>query len=154
HNDGQIYITFDGTGTTPPSSPAWSRISNGTPGRFVTRLAVDNTRNPNWIYATFGGFSANNVYVTKDLGTTWTNVTGAGSTGLPNVPVRSLVISPANNNFLYVGTEVGIFASEDAGATWQLPQGGPANVSVDDLFFMSGDLIAVTHGRGMFTTHA
>ncbi|MGH8553933.1 MAG: hypothetical protein ACRERS_11620, partial [Methylococcales bacterium] len=64
------------------------------------------------------------------------------------------MINPANNNFLYVGTEVGIFASEDAGATWQLPQGGPALVSVDELFLYQGDLLAATHGRGIYTTRA
>ena len=154
HDDGQIYLTFDGTGINPPSSPAWSRISNGTPARFVTRLAIDETRSPNWIYATFGGFSNNNVYVTKDLGATWTDVSGVkdSTTDLPAVPVRSLVISPVQRDFLYVGTEVGVFASEDAGATWKVPPDGPANVSVDELFWLNGNLVAVTHGRGLFST--
>ncbi len=152
HNDGQIFMTLNGTA----SSPGWSAINKPTtPARLVTRLTIDNTRNPNWIYATFGGFSNNNVYVTKNLGATWADVSGATgtSTDLPAVPVRSIVFNPANRNFLYVGTEVGIFASEDAGTTWQLPQGGPANVSVDELFFQDGKLVAATHGRGMFTTH-
>lgn len=142
-------------GTTP--SPTWNQINTAAlPTRFVTRLAIDNTKSPNWIYATFGGFNNNNVYVTRDLGTTWTDVSGVtgSATDLPAVPVRSILINPANPNFLYVGTEVGIFASEDAGATWQLPQGGPANVSVDELFLYQGDLMAATHGRGIYTTRA
>ena len=150
HNNGDIWITFDGKGCCPPTSPIWTKISNGTPPRFVTRLAIDSTRSPTWIYATFGGFSSNNVYRTTDLGTTWTDVTGAGATGLPSVPVRSLVIHPRNSNLLYVGTEVGVFSSDDAGASWSLPQDGPANVSVDELFWMGGDLIAATHGRGLY----
>ncbi len=154
HNDGQIYITFDGTGTNPPTSPAWSRIDNGIPAaRFVTRLVIDNTRSPNWIYATLGGFAADNVYRTTDLGSTWTDVTGSGDTGLPNVPVRCLTINPVRPDLIYVGTEVGIFASEDAGVTWGLPQGGPAKVPVDDLFWLNGDLVAVTFGRGLFKTN-
>ena len=150
HNFGQMFVTFDGTS----AAPTWSRISNPaiTPNRFVTRLVIDETRSPNWIYATFGGFAADNVYVTKDLGGTWTDVTGTGANGLPNVPVRSLAISPANPSFIYVGTEVGIFASEDGGATWRLPQDGPANVSVDELFWTKGNLAAVTHGRGLYKT--
>jgi hypothetical protein len=152
YNDGQIWMTQNGAA----SSPTWSKISKGTPGRFVTRLVIDSTKLPSpWFYATFGGFANDNVYVTKDLGATkWTDVSGVtdSPTDLPAVPVRVLTINPASPNDLYVGTEVGIFASEDAGATWQLPQGGPANVSVDDLFWLKGDLIAVTHGRGMYTT--
>lgn len=171
HNDGQIYRTLNGTcfsdGTcTPggacPNAPTWTRIDNlptppaaTPPARFVTRLAIDNTKAPNWIYATFGGFANNNVFVTRDLGSTWIDVSGATGTAtdLPAVPIRSIVINPAVADNLYVGTEVGIFASEDAGATWQLPQGGPANVSVDELFWYQGDLLAATHGRGVYKTH-
>ncbi len=152
HNDGQIFLSTDGTNTTPN----WGPINVAPlPARFVTRLAIDNTRSPNWIYSTFGGFNSNNVYVTKDLGITWIDVSGVtpSSTDLPAVPVRSLVINPANNNYLYVGTEVGIFASEDAGATWQVPQYGPSNVSVDELFWFQGDLFAATHGRGVYKTN-
>ena len=147
HNDGSIFRTLNGTDLTP----AWSPINTGLPGRrMVTRLVIDDTRSPNWIYATFGGFSADNVYRSTDLGNTWTDITGAGVTGLPNVPVRTLVYHPTNSNLLYVGTEVGIFTSNNAGATWDLPQDGPANVSVDDLSWLGGDLLAATHGRGLY----
>ncbi len=146
HNDGQIYLSQDGTAAVP----TWNRIDNGTPERYLTRLAIDETHSPRWIYATFGGFSADNVYRTEDLGTTWTDITGAGVTGLPEVPVRSIVVNPANPNRIYVGTEIGMFASEDAGVTWLLPQDGPANVSVDELFFNQGKLVAATHGRGVY----
>ncbi len=149
HNDGQIFLTFNGTAAVP----VWSKIDAGIPSkRFVTRLVIDETRAPNWIYATLGGFAADNVYRSTDFGVTWTDVTGSGATGLPNVPVRSLAINPARPDFIYVGTEVGVFASEDAGATWGLPQGGPANVAVDELFWLNGQLVAATHGRGVYKT--
>lgn len=147
HNNGDIYLTFNGTA----AAPTWSPITTAAfLNKFVTRLVIDTTRGPNWIYATFGGFSADNVYVSKNFGVSWTDMTGTGFTALPDVPVRSLVIHPVNNNLLYVGTEVGIFTSDDAGASWDLPHGGPANVSVDELFWLGGDLVAATHGRGLF----
>jgi hypothetical protein len=118
---------------------------------MVTRLVIDNTRSPqHWIYATFGGFNSNNVWRSTDFGATWNNISGSGPTGLPSAPVRSLVFHPRNPDLLYIGTEVGVFTSEDAGATWQLPQNGPANVSVDELFWLNGDLIAATYGRGLY----
>ena len=147
HNDGQIYLTQNGLS----ASPTWSRIDNNLlPQRFATRIAIDETRSPVWIYATFGGFSGDNVYRTENLGASWIDITGSGITGLPDVPVRTIAVNPARPNRIYVGTEIGIFASDDAGATWQLPQGGPANVSVDELFFNNGVLLAATHGRGMY----
>ncbi len=148
HNGGQIFRTSNGTA----ASPTWTQIDAGVPDRFVTRLTIDSTKSPNWIYVTLGGFSPDNVYVSKNLGASWTDITGTGATGLPDVPVRSLIISPVNPKNLYVGTEVGLFASEDAGATWQLPQGGPANVSVDEVFYSGRHLLAATFGRGIYTT--
>jgi hypothetical protein len=155
HNNGDIYRTFTGT-FIPPPNPDDSKIDTAIlPSRMVTRLVIDSTRSTNWIYATFGGFSDDNVYRTTDNGATWTDMTGGSSSlpnprGLPAVPVRTLVYHPSNANLLYVGTEVGIFSSDDAGATWEVVQNGPANVSVDELFWMGGDLIAVTHGRGIY----
>lgn len=147
HNNGDIFLTFNGT----DAAPGWSKIDTANlPNRFVTRLTIDNTRSPSWIYATFGGFSGDNVYRTTNFGASWTDITGTGVTGLPDVPVRSLVFHPTNPNLLYVGTEIGIFTSNNAGATWELPQDGPANVSVDELLWLGGDLIAATHGRGMY----
>ncbi|MFN0279082.1 MAG: hypothetical protein ACKVRN_10830 [Pyrinomonadaceae bacterium] len=151
HNNGDVYYTFQGTTTPAPPPNAWIKIDNTLPNNnFITRAVIDTTRAPNWIYVTHGGFTSNNVYVTRDLGASWIDVTGAGATGLPDVPVRTLAIHPNNPDLLYAGTEVGIFTSNDAGATWDLPNGGPANVSVDELFWMGGDLIAATHGRGMY----
>ncbi len=154
HNDGSIYRTFLGTTATPPD---WTQIDTAVvPNRLVTRLVIDNTRTPNWIYATFGGFVADNIYRSTDLGVTWAARTGSGATALPSVPIRALVFHPDRPNLLYVGTEIGIFTSEDAGATWDVTGDGPANVSVDELFFMAGPaffskaLVAATHGRGIY----
>ncbi|MDX1417346.1 MAG: Calx-beta domain-containing protein, partial [Candidatus Promineifilaceae bacterium] len=101
---------------------------------------------------TFGGFSAGNIWRTADAGATWNDISGSGAAGLPQVPLRSIVIDPDYSPYLYVGSEVGIFTSEDSGATWSLPHEGPANVSVDELFWMDSNLIAATHGRGLFQT--
>jgi hypothetical protein len=148
HNDGSVYKTTNGTA----SSPTWTRMDNNSPAlpnRYVTRLTVDPS-NANIVYATFGSFSADNVWRTQDGGTTWTDATGSGATGLPSVPVRSLVINASNTAWIYIGTEIGVFTSEDRGATWTLPHDGPTNTSVDELFWMGTDLYSATHGRGLF----
>jgi hypothetical protein len=149
YNDGELYRTFSGTSDTPSWS-AKGELGKGLPSRFVISLAIDVTKSPNWIYVTFGGFFSDNVYRSTDLGINWSKVNGTGATSLPNAPVRSLAIHPRFPNLLYAGTEVGIFTSEDAGATWEPTQEGPANVSVDQLFWLREDLVAVTWGRGVF----
>jgi hypothetical protein len=151
HNNGDVYRTTNGTA----GAPTWVLRDNTTPAlpaRKVTRIAIDPT-NSNVVYVTFGGFSADNVYKTTNAGDTWVDRTGSGGTGLPNAPIRTLAIHPDNSQWIYAGGESGIFASEDGGATWNLPHDAPANVSVDELFIMQNanrDLVAATHGRGIY----
>ena len=144
HNNGDVYTTANGTAATP----TWTQKDLGTPNlpnRTCTRLTID-PNNFNKVYATFGGFNGDNVYRTTDGGTTWANL-GAG---LPAAPVNSLVLAPFNSNFLYIGTDVGVFASADGGANWSAGNEGAANVAVDELFWMNSYLVAATHGRGLF----
>jgi hypothetical protein len=149
HNNGLVYKSTNGGGS-------WAQVDTGTPNlpnRYVMRITID-ANNHNIVYVTFGGFNSDNIWRTADGGSTWTDITGSGATGLPDAPVRTLVIHPNHPNWLYVGTEVGIFVSEDTGTTWHLPHEGPATVSVDELFWMGNTtrLIAATHGRGLFKT--
>lgn len=156
HNGNSgVYFTTNGTATTP----TWTKVGTGNlPNRMCERIAIDPPRFGEQfarVYVTFGGlagqggFNANNVWKTENNGQTWTNI----SNGLPSVPVHSIVISPLKN--LYIGTHVGVFASADGGGTWSPGVNGdvPANVVVDELFWTNGSrrLVAVTHGRGMFT---
>ncbi|MFZ2517480.1 MAG: PKD domain-containing protein, partial [Anaerolineae bacterium] len=148
HSNGNVYRTANGTAT----SPSWTQVDTNAPGlpnRYVTRITIDRN-SANTVYVTFGGFSPDNVWRTTDAGNSWGDRTGSGSSGLPDAPVRSLVIHPNNSNWIYVGTEVGVFVSENAGANWTVPHEGPANVSVDELFWMNTALVAATHGRGLF----
>ncbi len=145
YNDGSVYFTTNGTS----GSPAWFQANLGTPNlpqRYCTRVTID-ANNSSLVYATFGGFSSGNVWRTTDSGTTWANIAG----GLPSAPVNSLVIKPSDSASLYVGTEVGIFASADGGTTWSASNDGPANVNVDELFWMGDTLVAATHGRGCYS---
>jgi hypothetical protein len=144
HNNGDIFVTSNGLA----SSPAWTKVDDGSPAlpnRFVTRIVVD-PNDPRTAYATFGGFAANNLWRTTDAGASWTSVTGA----LPQAPIETLAIHPKNSKWLYAGTEIGIFTSEDGGTTWTVPQDGPANVSVKELFWVGTTLYAATFGRGLY----
>ncbi|HEX9462932.1 MAG TPA: hypothetical protein VGB82_10070, partial [Alphaproteobacteria bacterium] len=148
HGNGDVFVTTSGTA----ASPVWTKVDDGStalPNRFVTRIAVD-PRDNNVVYVSFGGFSANNLWKTTDGGTSWTPLTGSGARSLPQAPVETIAIHPNNSQWLYAGTEVGIFASEDGGATWNVPQDGPANVSVKELFWIGSTLHAATFGRGLY----
>src|SRR5207244_244157 len=94
----------------------------------------------------FGGYSKGNVWKTTDSGGKWEGL----ASGLPEAPVRTLAIHPKNGKCLYLGTGVGVFASENGGTSWSPTNEGPTNCSVDELFWMDTTLTAATHGRGLF----
>jgi len=146
HGNGDVYVSLNGTFATP----IWTRTDTVLPNRIVTSIAIDPT-DPRIVYVSFGGFSPDDLWRTTNSGATWEDVTGSGSSALPDAPVRWVVLHPQINTWVYAATDVGVFASEDGGANWSVPHDGPSNVAVFQLFWMSNTLVAVTHGRGMYT---
>jgi len=145
YTNGDVYFTTDGTS----NSPTWTQVdanSPGLPNRYCTRITIDPT-NSDRVYVTFGGFSPDNVWQTSNSGSSWTNITA----NLPSAPVRTLAVRQQNTNSLYVGTEVGVFASANGGGSWSPSNDGPTNGAVDELFWMNDTLVAATYGRGMFS---
>jgi photosystem II stability/assembly factor-like uncharacterized protein len=144
HNNGAIYLTTNGTA----DAPTWTRIDNGAlpTSRRLMSLAIDPS-NTQVFYATFSGFNSGNIWKTTNSGATWTDI----SQGLPAAPIRTVAVNPTNPQWIYVGGEVGVFASEDGGLSWAAEQDGPANVMISHLFWLdSATLVAATYGRGMY----
>jgi hypothetical protein len=144
---GGVWKTSNGTAAA--ASVTWTSYNAALPNRYVTDIEIDAT-NANIVYITFGGYAATNVWKTTDGGATWAAATGTGVTALASLPVWSIAINPTNSAWLYAGTELGVFTSEDGGVTWQSVTDGPANVPVYDLSWMGNTLLAATHGRGIF----
>lgn len=151
--DGRILRTADALA----SAPHWRSVDdnatlNPLPNRTPTSIAFDRVA-ANTVYVGFGGFDADNLYRTQDGGSTWQPVTGSGALALPAVPVLSFAQHPTVPSWWFVGTEIGVFASYDAGKSWvQTPSGLP-DVIVDDLRFepQSNTLLAGTFGRGLWS---
>lgn len=143
HNDGRVYRSDNSLA----GAPAWTRVGSGVlPGRMANRILIDKA-DTNRVYVAFGGYNADNLYRTADNGQTWTNI----AANLPAVPVFTIARHPANGDWLYAGTEVGLFTSQDGGTTWYTTNDGPANVEISELSWMDDStLLAATHGRGMF----
>ena len=141
YNNGAVYKSIDATSDTP----TWTQIHDDN-GKHVLALMIDKDDH-NTFYVGWGGFATGNIQKTTDGGENWDDI----SNGLPEVPIRSIVRHPVRPDYLYIGTEIGIFTSEDGGATWFAENNGPANVSVERLFWYDDkNLVAATHGRGMF----
>jgi len=151
-DEGWIQVSPDAVTSDDPS---WQRVGVGTlPNRPVNQLAVDRS---NWriAYAAYGGFGAatpsntGHLFATSDGGQHWTNITS----NLPDVPVNSVVLDPADAKTIYAGTDVGAFMSTNGGQKWFALGSALPKVSVWQLDYDAshGVLAAGTHGRGAYT---
>lgn len=129
---------------TPDNGGSW--LAGTVVSRAVSDMAAD-PNDPQRFAITHGGFGAIKVYVTPDAGTNLANLTG----NLPDVPVNAFAFSPTRNRF-FVGTDIGVFETLDAGVSWSLTLGMPL-VPVSDLVYhaASNRLVAATYGRGIWT---
>lgn len=146
-------------GTTPTSTVAagvfrsvnggtsWTNITSSLPNRYPTRL-VTNPYKASEVYITFGGFGTGHVYKSSDAGNTWVNITN----NLPDVPTQSVFSDPVYPNNIYVGNDLGVYASTNGGTTWGEYRNGMPYAIVFDLSYVpvSRKMRALTHGAGIW----
>ena len=160
---GNIWVTTDAS--AGPSAFA-NTTGNGTAGSInpnqfpISSVASDpSVASGDTAYVTVMGFTGGggHVWKTTNAGATWTDY----SANLPDAPANAVVVYPGMSQ-VYVGTDVGVFASSTSTASWT--EVGPApganqvgflpNVAVTALgVFDSGGqqlLRASTYGRGIW----
>ena len=61
---------------------------------------------------------------------------------------------PYTTDLMWAATEIGIFSSSDKGQNWQYADNGLPAVSVWQLLVRDHQIVAATHGRGIWTVPA
>ncbi|MBK8167555.1 MAG: hypothetical protein IPK64_16545 [bacterium] len=123
---------------------------------LASGLATHPT-DPNTAYALFGFAQRPKILRTTDLGANWTDITGfngsgvTSSNGFPDVAVYDLVVWPNDTNRLWAATEIGIVESLDGGGSWALANHNLPAVGVWRLVAVEDEIIAGTHGRGIWS---
>ncbi len=144
-DDGVIATTADGglhwTDVTPKPMGAYWKVFMMEPGRFdpLTAYAAVNTlriddQNPH-------------LFRTHDGGKTWTEIVNGLPPGAPLSAIREDV---EKKGLLFAGNETQVFVSFDDGDHWESLRLNMAPSSVRDLYVKGDDLIAGTHGRGIW----
>jgi photosystem II stability/assembly factor-like uncharacterized protein len=148
-DDGNVQVSRDGgatftdvTGNIPDPPQGYFRVKRVEPSNFdpgTCYVVMDNHRNEDWNPY---------VYVTRDFGMTFSNITG----NLPVGPTNVITEDPRNPDLLYLGTEFGLFISLDGGQEWKRFQNGLPTVRVDDILVhpRDNDLVVGTHGRSIW----
>lgn len=103
------------------------------------------------LMATFSNYGINNVWVSTNGGTTWSQVDG----NLPDMPVRGCMFYPGDNTKAYIATETGVWETDlinGASTVWTANSTFP-NVRTDMIRYRASDrtIAAGTHGRGVWT---
>jgi hypothetical protein len=152
-NSGAGWTVIPGSNVCTGSS-----CTSGIPKRYISGVRID-TADPTHAYLSLSGFSrkwmigpddpgVGHVYESKSSGATWTDV----SVGLPDVPMDDVVYE---NGHIVVATDFGVYTSADNGSTWFRYGTGLPNVVVNQLTQdPNGNLVAATHGRGIWTIPA
>jgi hypothetical protein len=155
--NGQVFATT--TGANPMTNVTAAAMPDPHPSdanqrRAVTR-AIFHPTDPNTAWVSFGGYAVNageHVWKTTNL-TAGASAWVASGTGIPDVPVNSLTVDPAQPNNVYAATDIGVYASTNGGASWFPYSEGLPRVAVFDIAFQNAAtrvLRIATHGRGIW----
>jgi len=176
---GDLYRSTNALAVADPTAatqatPAWTPVDNnvmgGTsplPNRWITKILIDqsSSQEPDeTVYVAFGDFRDDNLWRTTNHGQSWHDITGGVTgcepndelVGLPCAPVRAIARHPDIAKILFVGTEIGIYVTDDVNASpvrWWPVTHEPFNVPIDDLEFIKGTkiLLAGTYGKGVWS---
>ncbi len=143
------------------ASPTYINVSNdggktfrkvtapdGAPNAILTGLAphpVDSSS----ALVLFGVYGYGKIFRTRDLGQSWEDITN----NLPDVPVHCAIWLPYDTTQIWIGTDIGLFVSEDNGQSWNFAQGTLPAVSIRRLKIVDKEIVAATHGRGIWSLY-
>lgn len=155
--EGLIYIgTDDGLiNATEDGGANWRKMEKftGVPERTDVSRVVASSHDANTVYASFDNHKMEDFkpYLLKstDAGKTWTSL----ANNLPaNGPVLAIAEDPVDANLLFVGTEFGLYFSNDGGQKWTRLRGGLPTIPVSDVVIQPqmNDLVLATFGRGIY----
>ena len=147
-DDGLIQITTD-------RGKNWRKVDNiaGAPDTSFVNMIIASSHDQNVVYACFnhhkyGDFKPY-IFVSRDKGSTWTSISN-------NLPERGSVYSIAEDHvdpqLIFVGTEFGVYFSNNGGVRWKKLSSGLPTISVKDMAIQTreNDLVLATFGRGFY----
>jgi hypothetical protein len=136
---------------------AWTRtvITGNLPvGTNITRLAVD-PNNANAVVLSVGGYTdGRKVFFSTNANNanpTWNNI----SRNLPNVPINTVIMAADAANTIYLGSDIGVFVTNDNRVNWLMYTNGLPATRVYDLEINTAAapdrIFAATFGRGVYS---
>lgn len=114
----------------------WISATNGIPNPFITSLLLTEDR-------LFAGTKGNGVFRSENNGNSWI----PANTGMNNLFVTSLLF---DDSALFSGTMRGLYKSTDLGSSWEQVLSFPADIVVNTLCAVQGNILAGTDTQGVY----
>jgi len=159
--NGQVFATSTGSSTLVDISPSIPVNPSGSAiNKFIGRAMIDpNNKNVAYVALSYYAPAGQGIWKITNLNAAAVSggaapVWAASGSGIPSIPINAFAIDPLNSNNLYAGTDIGVYFSSDAGASWTPFGSGLPRVAVFDLQIQPSSRIlrAGTHGRGIWET--
>ncbi len=146
-SDGYVWATTD-------EGESWSEIRDGLPVRYVSSIKA-SPNNEDVVFVTYSGYRDGDfvprIYKSFDKGVTWQSISG----DLPDVAINDVYIyeNRSNDEILFVGTDAGVYFTEDEGQSWVRMGENMSNVMVLDIDYnrAKNQLVTATFGRSIMT---
>lgn len=147
-DDGLISVTEDG-------GENWrtEKSFRGVPEMSLVEDIVTSLHNENVAYAVFDNHKRGDykpyVYKTTNKGKSWKKI----SNDLPEWgSAHTIAEDHIDPNLLFVGTEFGLFVSQNGGSNWSQMKGNFPTIAVRDIEIQrrESDLVVGTFGRGIY----
>ncbi|KNC69184.1 WD40/YVTN/BNR-like repeat-containing protein [Pseudoalteromonas ardens] len=106
------------------------------------------------MYAVVSTFGEKHIWKSEDEGSSWRALDGEGEGAFPDLPAHTLVELREDPDTLFVGTDYGVYHTDDGGDSWQPFIHGLPNVAVYRMVLRRIEhvnyLYAFTYGRGVY----
>lgn len=127
----------------------WVNIKGSLPNYSITDIAFD-PKDDNTFIVTYNRYQndGSKVYITHDMGATWTNITE----NLNDMPIRGAVIDHSNESNIYLAAEIGVYVKTMEATEWELYNDDLPNCMINELEVVNGSntLRAASWGRGVW----
>ncbi len=124
-------------------------IKGTLPNYGITDIAFDPSRDSTFV-VTYNRYQddGQKIYITHDLGNTWTNITS----NLNKMPIRGAVIDHTPERNIYLAAEIGVYVKGIDETDWVLYNDELPNCMVYELEVIDGSnsIRAATWGRGVW----